>query len=175
MYWTKRHVLVCTASHCQSKGANDVAGRLRLEIIRRKLDAEILVNNCGTIDLCDIGPNIVVYPDNVILSGVTLKDVSRVVAYLSGGEPPEDLVLNPGTPAEARRGAFYVDAVEQEPLEPETARSLATQHELGETWIDEQLRRGFMARKPDADGVEKIFITSKARHRYASALTRDTP
>ena len=55
---------------------------------------QILINNCGTIDLCDIGPNIVVYPDNVILSGVKLKDVGRVVDYLAGGEIPQDLVLN---------------------------------------------------------------------------------
>jgi NADH:ubiquinone oxidoreductase subunit E len=36
VYWTKRHVLICNASHCASKGANDVAGRMRLEVIRRK-------------------------------------------------------------------------------------------------------------------------------------------
>ena len=93
MYWTKRHVVICTASHCTYRGANDVAGRLRLEVIRRKLDSEILINNCGTIDLCDIGPNIVVYPDNIILSGVTLKDVARVCDYLAGGDVPDDLVL----------------------------------------------------------------------------------
>src|SRR6266498_3956214 len=75
MYWMNKHVLVCTASHCAQKGANDVAGRLRLEMIRKGLDAQILVNNCGTIDLCDIGPNIVVYPDNIIYSGVTVKDI----------------------------------------------------------------------------------------------------
>ena len=106
MYWTNRHVLICNASHCASKGANDVAGRMRLEIIRRKLDAQILINNCGTIDLCDIGPNIVVYPDNVILSGVKLKDVGRVVDYLAGGEIPEDLVLNRETKATATRGPW---------------------------------------------------------------------
>ena len=175
MYWTKRHVLICTASHCQSKGANDVAGRLRLEVIRRKLDAEILVNNCGTIDLCDIGPNMVIYPDNVILSGVTLKDISRVVTYLAGGELPEDLVLSPRTTSERRRGAFYAEAIGQEPLVPDAARSLAERHELGDGWIDEQLRRGFMARKPDSDGIEKLTITSKARHRYAPVPDKQAP
>src|SRR3954468_9378712 len=95
MYWTKKHVLVCTASHCSQKGANDVIGRLRLEVVRRGLDTEILVNNCGTIDLCDIGPNMVVYPENVILSGVSVKDLPDVIAYLRGGAPPERLVLSP--------------------------------------------------------------------------------
>ena len=55
MYWTTHHVLCCTASHCTQKGANDVIMQLRREVMRRGLDAEILVNTCGTIDLCDIG------------------------------------------------------------------------------------------------------------------------
>ena len=41
MYWTRKHVLVCTASHCAQKGSNELIGRLRLEVVRKKLDAEI--------------------------------------------------------------------------------------------------------------------------------------
>src|SRR6476646_1087145 len=106
MYWTKRHVVVCTAVHCNQKGAMDVIGKLRLGVMRQGLDDEILINNCGTIDLCDIGPNMVVYPDNVILSGVTTNDIPEVIDYLKGGEVPDRLVLNSATPAEANRQAF---------------------------------------------------------------------
>jgi (2Fe-2S) ferredoxin len=167
MYWTKRHVLICTASHCTQKGANDVAGRLRLEVIRRKLDAEILINNCGTIDLCDIGPNMVVYPDNVILSGLTLKDVPRVVDYLAGGEIPQELVLTRATPSEVERAAFYQAAAELG-LAPEGQLvALAGEHDFGEAWVAEQLRRGFLARKPTADGEPGMTVTSKARTRYS--------
>lgn len=167
MYWTKRHVLICNASHCVSKGANDVAGRMRLEIIRRKLDAEILINNCGTIDLCDIGPNVVVYPDNVILSGVTLKDVSRVVDYLAGGDVPLDLVLNPSTSTEAARRAFYVEAIATgAPLDESSFGTIAAAHGYNDSWITEQARRGFIARKPDATGATMITVTSKTRTRY---------
>src|SRR5215211_2061042 len=110
MYWTKKHVLICNAAHCAGKGANDVAGRLRLEIIRRGLDSEILVNNCGTIDLCDIGPNLVVYPDNVILRGVTTKDLPEIIEYLNGGPVPERLVVGPSAPEEVARKALYAEA-----------------------------------------------------------------
>jgi (2Fe-2S) ferredoxin len=166
MYWTNRHVLICNASHCASKGANDVAGRMRLEVIRRKLDAQILINNCGTIDLCDIGPNIVVYPDNVILSGVKLKDVARVVDYLAGGDVPEDLVLNRATPAEESRRSFYAEAVAMvNPDESEFA-SAAEAHGFDGNWIAEQARRGFIARKADPEGIARISVTSKARTRY---------
>ena len=167
MYWTKRHVLICNASHCVSKGANDVAGRLRLEVIRRKLDAEILINNCGTIDLCDIGPNVVVYPDNIILSGVKLKDVGRVVDFLAGGDVPEDLVLARTSDAEQKRGSLYRKAValDQNPTEGQFVE-LAVQSGFDEAWANEQARRGFIARKPDAEGVTRVTVTSKARHRY---------
>ena len=168
MYWTKKHVLVCTASHCAQKGANDVAGRLRLEIIRRGLDAEIMVNNCGTVDLCDIGPNIVVYPDEVIYSGVTVKDIPDVVAHLTGGPVVERLLLNPGTPAEAARHAFYRAAVAPEPTRPAADfAALARGHGFDDAWIAEQQRRGFVARKPGAEGgPETITVTKKARVRY---------
>lgn len=166
MYWTNRHVLICTASHCMSRGANDVAGRLRLEIIRRKLDATILINNCGTIDLCDIGPNMVVYPDNVILSGLTLKDISRVCDYLAGGEIPADLVLNRQTPREQQRADFYRAAVTLDTPDEAAFASLAAEHLFDAAWVTEQLKRGFLARKPDAEGVARVSVTSKARTRY---------
>ena len=171
VYWFKRHALACNASHCLSKGANDVVGRLRIEIIRRKLDPEILVNNCGTIDLCDIGPNIVVYPDNVILSGVALKDVKRVADYLAGGPIPEDLVLGPITPAEVRRRELYAAAVDVEGLTPDAFNRMAGERGLDERWAGEQQRRGFVARRPGPEGSETMTVTNKARTRYGLALT----
>lgn len=168
MYWTKKHVLVCTASHCAQKGANDVAGRLRLDIIRKGLDAEILVNNCGTIDLCDIGPNVVVYPDNLIYSGVTVKDIPEIVSSLTGGPIVERLLLNPTTQSESDRHAFYQAAVTPEPTRPsEEFVTLAQDHGFDEAWVAEQQRRGFIARKPGQDGApETVTVTKKARTRY---------
>jgi (2Fe-2S) ferredoxin len=168
MYWTTKHVLVCNASHCTQKGANDVAGRLRLAIIRGGLDTEILVNNCGTIDLCDVGPNVVVYPDGVVYAGVTPKDVPEIVAHLQGGPVVERLRLGPGTPAEEARRAFYRAAVDPEPVRPAADfAALAQAHGFDDAWIAGQVRRGFLARKPaTADAPETVSVTKKARGRY---------
>jgi (2Fe-2S) ferredoxin len=168
MYWTQKHVLVCTASHCAQKGSNDLIGRLRLEIVRKKLDAEILINNCGTIDLCDIGPNVVIYPDNIILSGVTVKDVPALVRYLRGeGDPPGE-ITGFDTPAELARRGFYVDALTGGAFCPfDRFATIAEQHGFDTTWIDEQARRGFIARKPDPEsGEPAIVVTKKAVDRY---------
>src|SRR5918994_3852361 len=158
MYRTTKHVLACTASHCTSKGANDVLMLLRREVMKRGLDKEILVNNCGTIDLCDIGPNIVVYPDNVIYSSVTKADVAELVDALAAGTVVERLVLNPETAAERARHDFYAAAVDPEPMLPaEDFTLLAAKHGFDDAWIGEQARRGFIARKPGVeDGPETI-------------------
>jgi (2Fe-2S) ferredoxin len=168
MYWTQKHVLACTASHCAAKGANDVLMLLRREVLRRGLDKQILVNNCGTIDLCDIGPNIVVYPDGVIYSGVTKADVPALVDALAAGEVVDRLVLGPETAAERARHDFYAAAVSPEPTRPaDEFSALAATFGFNESWIAEQARRGFIARKPGADGgPETITVTSKARTRY---------
>ncbi len=167
MYWTTRHVLVCTASHCAQKGANEMIGKLRLEVIRKGLDSQILINNCGTIDLCDIGPNLVIYPDNLILSGVQAKDVKRLVAFLQGEGDMDEFITSPTSQAESNRHDFYAEAVQSDqPLSEAAFESLATTHGFDSAWIDEQARRGFIARKPDESGTIHITVTSKARHRY---------
>ena len=168
MYWTTKHVLACTASHCAAKGANDVLMLLRREVLRRGLDKTILVNNCGTIDLCDIGPNIVVYPDGVIYSGVTKADIPELVDALAAGGIVERLVLNPETAAERARHDFYAAAVAHSATKPATDFiALAAGHGFDDAWIAEQQRRGFIARKPGSDGgPETITVTSKSRTRY---------
>lgn len=168
MYWTTKHVLVCTASHCAQKGANDVANRLRLEIVRRGLDAGVLVNNCGTIDLCDIGPNMVVYPEGVIYRGVTLKDLPDIVGHLAGGPVVERLTLRRDSPEEEQRRGCYRAAVDPDPTRPVSDfMALAHRHGFDDAWIGEQRRRGFIAQKPATDdGPETITVTKKARTRY---------
>ncbi len=165
MYWNRKHVLICTANHCMQKGANNVAGRLRIELKRRGLDSGLMVNTCDSIDLCDIGPNIVVYPERVIYSHVQVSDINDIIAHLQGGPLVERLVLDASTPEEALRRAVFAVTVESESMRAADFAVLAQQHALDEQWINEQARRGFIARK-DVDGIQLVTVTSKARARY---------
>ncbi|MCC6312972.1 MAG: (2Fe-2S) ferredoxin domain-containing protein [Thermomicrobiales bacterium] len=168
MYWADHHVLACTASHCAQRGANDVIMKLRREVMKRGLGHRLFVNTCGSIDLCDIGPNLLIYPDDVIYSGVTPQDIPEIVDALERGEIVERLRLTPDTPAEAARRAFYAAAVEPGPSRPAAEfEALAATMDLDAAWIAEQQRRGFIARKPGPDGgPETIAVTTKARDRY---------
>ena len=95
MYWTERHILACTGNHCNQKGAARVITRLRFELMRRKMNDRIMMNTCGTIDLCDIGPNLVIYPDNIVYSNVTEHDIPDIVRFLDGGPVVERLLTGP--------------------------------------------------------------------------------
>ncbi len=168
MYWTNHHILCCTASHCTQKGANDVVVQMRREVMRRGLESEILVNTCGTIDLCDIGPNVVVYPEGVIYSGVTAKDVKDLVGAIADGQRLDRLVLGPATEAEATRREFYATLVGSGgPMPAKEIEALAAERGFSPDWLGEQARRGFIARKPATeDAPETIAATKKARDRY---------
>lgn len=168
MYWTERHVLVCTSQHCNQKGAMDVLGRLRLAVIRRGLDTRIMVNNCGTIDLCDIGPNMVVYPDNIIYGGVTAQDIPDIIAFLDGGPVVERLRLAPGKNFEGKRRDFYAELIEIGVDSEDKVAETAFSHDLDEGMLEEQFRRGFLARKPieGKDDEIRVHPTKKALARY---------
>lgn len=174
MYWNRKHVLVCTAQHCMQKGAMNVAGKLRIELKRRGLDADVLVNTCDSIDLCDIGPNIVVYPDGIIYSHVSASDLPEVIAHLEGGDPVERLRLDSTTPEERERADFYRAVVEAGvTVAAESFAQLATAHGYDDAWVAEQARRGFIARK-EVDGVQTVTATSKALQRYRIPRPADT-
>ena len=170
MYFFRKHVLICTANHCMQKGASAVAGRLRIEMKRKGLDADVLVNTCDSIDLCDIGPNIVVYPDRIIYSGVQVKDLPEIIDSLrEGGQSVERLMLTPECPGETRRREFYEAATATPAVPVAEFEALAEEYGFDSAWVTEQARRGFIARK-EIDGEPVITVTSKARNRYGIPL-----
>jgi hypothetical protein len=50
--------------------------------------------------------------------------------------------------------------------------ALATEHGFDEGWVNEQARRGFIARK-ETDGVPTITVTTKALQRYRISIPTD--
>lgn len=168
MFWTEKHLLCCTAIHCMKKGSSTVAGRLRIELKRRGLDEKVMCNTCDSIEVCDMGPNIVIYPEGIILAGVQVSDIKDIITYLEGGPLPERLVLSPDRPDEVNRRHIYEAAVaEGETLPYERFAGIAAEHGLDEAWITEQRLRGFIGvREDEESGGTIVNVTSKARMRY---------
>ncbi len=81
----KYHVYICQqekpggAPSCTARGSAPVLDALRKEIAAQNLLGEVQVTTCGSLGLCDRGPNMVVYPEGVWYSGVQVADVAELV------------------------------------------------------------------------------------------------
>ncbi len=79
------HVYVCTQEKpggkpcCAARGGAAVVDALRAELGKASLGDEVQVTTCGSLGLCDRGPNMVVYPGGIWYSGVTPADVPELV------------------------------------------------------------------------------------------------
>lgn len=80
-------------SSCTARGATEVLDAMRQELAAQGLDADVQVTTCGSLGLCERGPNMVVYPEGIWYSGVKVEDVPELVReHFVGGRPVERLV-----------------------------------------------------------------------------------
>jgi len=98
----KKHIFICTSSRptgqqkgfCHTKAGVEVMARMNEEIAERELGNEVFVTNTGCFGVCEKGPIVVVYPDNVWYGPVSADDVPAIVEeHIEGGRPVDRLVL----------------------------------------------------------------------------------
>ncbi len=79
------HVYACqqekpgNAPCCAARGSAAVLDALRKELAAQGLMGEVQVTTCGSIGMCERGPNMIVYPEGVWYSGVQVSDVPEIV------------------------------------------------------------------------------------------------
>ncbi len=72
----RHHVFVCEQQKpdglpcCGARGSAVVLEALRREVAIAGLAETVCVTSCGSLGLCENGPNLVVYPEGVFYSGV---------------------------------------------------------------------------------------------------------
>ncbi len=95
----RHHVYVCDQKKpegvpsCSARGAGAVLDALRREIAAQGLSDSVQLTTCGSLGLCERGPNIVVYPEGDWYSGVRPEDVPEIVReHLGRGRPVARLV-----------------------------------------------------------------------------------
>jgi (2Fe-2S) ferredoxin/predicted O-methyltransferase YrrM len=88
------HVFACAQQKpdgvpwCHARGSEAVLLALRREIGARGLADQVQVTQCGSIGLCENGPNLVVYPEGVWYSGVRPEDAAEIVeSHFRNGVP----------------------------------------------------------------------------------------
>ncbi len=93
------HVFLCDQQKpegmpcCSARGSAAVIDAMRAQIARQGLMDQVQITVCGSLGLCERGPNIVVYPEGVWYSGVQAGDVAEIVeSHFAHGRIVERLV-----------------------------------------------------------------------------------
>ena len=79
---------------CDPDGHEELRERLKKELKRRKLGAEFRVNKAGCLDQCELGPTVVIYPQQIWYGKVTLDDVDRIPTKPSSCADLPDLLID---------------------------------------------------------------------------------
>jgi (2Fe-2S) ferredoxin len=116
------HFYVCTqkkegdAPSCTRNGSEAVLQKLRDEIAARRLQNEVHVTQCGSLGLCEVGPNLVIYPEGTWYSRVTPDDVPEILTrHLDGAGPLDRLAWRDAD--EIRKTILDMRAKQQRPLQ----------------------------------------------------------
>ena len=79
------HVFVCAEGKpegvpcCATRGCAKVIEALRQEVAAQGLSNDVQITPCGSLGLCERGPNMVVYPEGIWYSSVMPQDVAEIV------------------------------------------------------------------------------------------------
>jgi (2Fe-2S) ferredoxin/SAM-dependent methyltransferase len=92
------HIFVCCqvkpegVPGCAARGSGAVLAELRRQIAVQGLTDAVQVTTCGSLGLCESGPNMIVYPEGIWYSGVQPADAAEIVtSHLRDGIPVERL------------------------------------------------------------------------------------
>jgi len=86
----KRTVLVCQGTGCVSSGSPQIHREFEREILKHKLDVEVKLTGCR--GFCQIGPSVIVEPDEILYCLLKPDDVKGIVdSHLINGIPVSKL------------------------------------------------------------------------------------
>ncbi len=91
-----KHVFVCLNERplghpkgcCSERGGPELLAEFNRLIQERQAFGKILVTRSGCLKPCELGANVLVYPDGIMYVGVTRDDVAEIFdQHLLGGRP----------------------------------------------------------------------------------------
>jgi len=98
----KQHIFICTSSratgqakgYCHSNEGLEIMQRFIELIDDREIGGDVFLSNTGCFGMCEKGPIVVVYPDNVWYGSVSADDVEEIMdSHIEGGQVVERLLI----------------------------------------------------------------------------------
>ena len=78
----EKHIFICTNQRaeglrvsCGEEAGLALVAAFKKEIKDRNLNVQMRAQKTGCFDICELGPNVVIYPDGIFYGKVTLADV----------------------------------------------------------------------------------------------------
>jgi len=97
----QKHVLVCRGTGCTAGGSEHIWEAFKEEVKRLHLEEKVRVGFTGCHGFCEAGPNVFIYPDDILYTHVSLEDVKEIVEEtLIKGQFVEHLLYKDPTTAE---------------------------------------------------------------------------
>jgi (2Fe-2S) ferredoxin len=81
----EKHVFVCANQKdapkkcCGAEHGNALVEAMKAQLKEKGLLTEIRAQKSGCLDVCGLGPSMVVYPEGVFYGNVQLEDVNEIV------------------------------------------------------------------------------------------------
>ena len=89
----KRVLLICAGGACISCGQAPVWQALEKELVRNNLQDTVQLVQTGCMSACDMGPIVIVRPDNVLYQHVKPEDAAKIVQqHMLKDEPVKELM-----------------------------------------------------------------------------------
>lgn len=77
---------------CGTSGSLELIEEFKKVVAEHGLKTKIRVNKAGCMEMCELGPSVMIHPDNVWYQKVRLEDVQAIVAeHIVGGVPVDRL------------------------------------------------------------------------------------
>jgi (2Fe-2S) ferredoxin len=98
----KKHIFICTNQRaegervcCGEQHGIELVKIFKKELKDRGLNKIMRAQRTACMDICEYGPNVVVYPDGIFYGGVEPGDIPEIVEqHLVNDRPVERLVIN---------------------------------------------------------------------------------
>ncbi len=98
-------VLVCAGTGCSVSNSSELVTKFEEEIRKHGLEDEISVKKTGCLGLCGVGPNVSIYPDNIIYKSVRIEDIPEIVEeHFYKGRPVQRMFIED---TDYEMGDFY--------------------------------------------------------------------
>ncbi|MCU0338289.1 MAG: (2Fe-2S) ferredoxin domain-containing protein [Spirosomaceae bacterium] len=97
----QKHVFICTNQKdggkkcCGAEHGAALVDAFKTSLKEKGLNVEIRAQKAGCLDVCGLGPALVVYPEGVFYGGVQLSDVEEIIeTHLVNDQVVERLKLD---------------------------------------------------------------------------------